>query len=328
MKKEPLRIAVTGGAGQIAYSLIFRLAKGELLGKEQPIVLQLLDLPGVVSALEGVKMELEDCAFPLLGGIEVGSDPDKIFEDISFAFLLGAKPREKGMERKDLLADNGKIFQTQAKALNRKARKEVKVLVVGNPCNTNCLIALHNAPDISKRQFFAMTRLDQNRARYQLAKKSNRKIEEVSNVAIWGNHSSTQVPDFVNALIDKKPALESLDRHWLEGEFFQSVQQRGAAIIEKRGKSSAASAASAAIDAMGSLCFDTAIGEWFSTGLFSGHNPYNISPDVVFSFPCRYSEKEGVEIVEGLPFDSFLQEKIALTQKELIEERDLVRNLL
>lgn len=320
------RIAVTGGAGQIAYSLLFRLAKGELLGPNQPIALHLLDVPEGVAGLKGVLMELEDCVFPLLKEIKIGSDPEEMFGGVHLAFLVGAKPRGPGMERKDLLADNGKIFVEQGKALNRAAAKDVRVLVVGNPCNTNCLIAMHHAPDIPKSQFHAMTRLDQNRAVFQLAKKAGVETHEVSKVTIWGNHSATQVPDFVHAEIQKKPALQMIDdRKWLEGFFVQAVQKRGAEVIAARGKSSAASAASAAIDSMRSLWVKS---DWFSAGVYSHGNPYGIRDDLVFSFPCRSKGEGDLEIISGLKWDQFLQEKIAITQKELEEERDLIRHLL
>ncbi len=320
------RIAVTGGAGQIAYSLLFRLAKGDLLGPNQPIALHLLDVPEAIAGLKGTLMELEDCVFPLLKEIKIGSDPDEIFEGVDLAFLVGAKPRGPGMERKDLLADNGKIFVEQGKALNRVAAKDVRVLVVGNPCNTNCLIAMHHAPNIPSRQFHAMTRLDQNRATFQLAHKALVSAAEVSKVTIWGNHSASQVPDFVHAEIQGKPALQKIpDRKWLEGSFVQTVQKRGADVIAARGKSSAASAASAAIDSMRSLWVES---DWFSAGVYSQGNPYGIRDDLVFSFPCRSKGKGDWEIISGLKWDQFLQEKIAITQKELEEERDLIRHLL
>jgi malate dehydrogenase len=318
------KIAVTGAAGQIAYSLLFRIANGDFLGK-QPIELHLLDVPGSEEGLKGLKMELDDCAFPLLKGVRIGTDPEEMFGDVHYAFLVGAKPRGPGMERKDLLADNGKIFVGQGKALNRVAARDVRVLVVGNPCNTNCLIAMHHAPDLPKSHFHAMTRLDQNRAVFQLAHKARVGLEEVTQVTIWGNHSATQVPDFVNARIRGKSALDFIDRSWCEGEFVSTVQKRGAQVIAARGKSSAASAAHAAIGALRSITEPT---EWFSSGVFSNGNPYGIEKDLVFSFPCRSKGKGDFEIVKGLEIDSYLKEKIALTQKELMEERDLVRDLL
>lgn len=322
------RIAVTGAAGQIAYSLLFRIANGDFLGPNQPIALHLLELPTFVEDLKGVKMELDDCVFPLLKEIQIGNDPQEVFGGVHYAFLVGAKPRGPGMERKDLLADNGKIFVEQGKALNRAASKDVRVLVVGNPCNTNCLIAMRHAPDLPRKHFHAMTRLDQNRAVFQLAKKANVQTQEVTHMAIWGNHSSTQVPDFINAKIHGSPVVKILDRKWLESEFISSVQKRGAAVISARGKSSAASAANAAIGAFSSIEEITPHGQWFSSGLYSEGNPYGIDDDLVFSFPCRSKGEGKIEIVKGLEIDSFLKERLAITQKELIEERDLVRGLL
>lgn len=327
MTKPIKRVAVTGAAGQIAYNLLFRIANGDFLGKDQPVALHLLDLEISQEALKGVKMELDDSVFPLLKEIRFGSDPNEIFGGVHYAFLVGAKPRGPGMERKDLLADNGKIFVGQGKALNQVASKDVRVLVVGNPCNTNCLIALHNAPDLKRENFHAMTRLDQNRAVFQLASKAKVEVQEVSHMTIWGNHSSTQVPDFLNAKIKGKPLLQVItDRKWLEQDFVATVQKRGAAVINARGKSSAASAANAAIDAFVSIVEPTQKGHLFSSGIYSNGNPYGIEEDLVFSFPCRMNEK--IEIVPHLQLDSYLKEKIAITQKELKEERDLVRGLL
>lgn len=328
-RKKVKRVAVTGAAGQIAYSLLFRIASGELFGKDEPIALHLLDVHEGSSSLKGVEMELNDCAFPLLKEVKIGSDAEEIFGGVEYAFLVGAKPRGPGMERKDLLGDNGKIFVEQGRALNKTASKNVRVLVVGNPCNTNCLILMHHAPDISRKNFHAMTRLDQNRAVFQLAAKAKGEIEDISNVAIWGNHSSTQVPDFLNAKIKGTPVLEVIsDRKWLEGEFFSKIQKRGAEVIAARGKSSAASAANAALDSMKAILNPTRTGNWFSASVLSDGNPYGITDGLVFSFPCRSGGKGDFEIVSGLHFDSFLKEKIALTQKELMEERDLVAHLL
>lgn len=273
-------------------------------------------------------MELEDSVFPLLKEIKIGSQPEALFEGVHYAFLIGAKPRGPGMERKDLLADNGKIFVEQGKALNRSASPDVRVLVVGNPCNTNCLIAMHHAPDLPRNHFHAMTRLDQNRGLFQLAKKANVDLREVTHLAIWGNHSATQVPDFHNAKIHGAPADKKLDRKWLETEFISTIQQRGAAVIAARGKSSAASAAQAALGAMKALLEPTPHGEWFSSAVYSKSNPYGIDENLVFSFPCRSKGRGDFEIVQGLAIDAFLKEKLALTEKELIEERDLVRGLL
>jgi malate dehydrogenase len=324
---KPLkRIAVTGSTGQIAYSLLFRLANGDLLGPDQPIALHLLDIPEALPSLKGLCMELNDCVFPLLKEVKSGSDAEEVFGGVHLAFLVGSKPRGPGMERKDLLADNGKIFVEQGRALNRAASKDVRVLVVGNPCNTNCLIAMHHAPDLPRHHFHAMTRLDQNRAVFQLAEKAGVSIEEISQMTIWGNHSATQVPDFVHAQIRGKPADQVIgDKHWLETTFVSTIQKRGAEVIAARGKSSAASAANAAIDSMRSLLRAT---PWFSAGVSSEKNPYGISEDLVFSFPCRSKGKGDWEIISGLLFDQFLKEKIAMTQKELEEERNLVKHLL
>lgn len=329
MSKPLKRIAVTGSAGQIAYSLLFRIANGDLLGPDQPIALHLLDLPLAEQWLKGVAMELDDCVFPMLKEIKIGSNPEDVFSGIHYAFLVGAKPRGPGMERKDLLGENGKIFVEQGRALNRAASKDVRVLVVGNPCNTNCLIAMHHAPDLPRTSFHAMTRLDQNRAVSMLASRAKVGTEEVTNVAIWGNHSSTQVPDFVNGKIHGRPVVDVIhDRKWLETDFFSKVQKRGAEVIAARGKSSAASAAQAAIGAMRSIIFPTPQGQWFSSGVYAKGNPYGIDEELVFSFPCRSQGRGDFEFISGLTVDPFLKEKIALTQKELKEERDLVAHLL
>lgn len=323
------RIAVTGAAGQIAYSLLFRIAAGDLLGPNVPIALHLLDLPEAETTLKGVEMELNDCVFPLLKEIRIGSKPEDIFAGVHYALLIGAKPRGPGMERKELLADNGKIFVSQGKALNKAASKDARVFVVGNPCNTNCLIAMHHAPDLPRSHFFAMTRLDQNRAVFQLAAKAKASIEEVTHVAIWGNHSSTQVPDFLHAKIRGRPAIEAIqDRKWLEGEFVQKIQKRGAEVIAARGKSSAASAAHAIVDTVRSVIIPTPQGSWFSMAVSSENNPYGISEDLVFSFPCKSQGKGDSAIISGLELDPFLKEKLNLTQKELMEERDFVSHLL
>ncbi|MCE5317616.1 MAG: malate dehydrogenase [Parachlamydia sp.] len=324
MPKPLKRIAVTGGAGQIAYSLLFRIARGELLGSDQPILLHILDLPSMHQVLEGVKMELEDCAFPLLIEIHIGSDPRAIFEGVHYALLVGAQPRGPGMERGDLLQQNSRIFVDQGKALNDVADRDVKVLVVGNPCNTNCLIAMQNAPKLPKRNFHAMTRLDQNRAVWQLAVKAGVRVTDVRKMTIWGNHSSTQMPDFFNAEINEKPVPEVINDHkWLEGEFLNTVQKRGAAVIAARGKSSAASAANAAIDAMRSILTPTPPGEWFSSGVCSDGNPYGIEENLVFSFPCRSKGEGDWEIVSDLIRNPFLDARLAATQQELIEERQI-----
>lgn len=329
MNKPVKRIAVTGGAGQVAYSLLFRIANGDLLGKDQPIALHISELPSFVKEMEGVKMELEDCAFPLLQDVVVGSDPFEVFRGVHYALLVGAKPRGPGMERKDLLNENGKIFIEIGKALNEVAERSVKVLVVGNPCNTNCLIAMENAPDIPKRNFFALTRLDQNRGVSQLALKAQVPVHEVSHFAIWGNHSSTMVPDYHHAKIKGRPVVDIIpDKNWLEKDFIHLIQNRGAQIIAKRGKSSAASAANAIIDAVNAIIKPTPTGEWFSSGVYSKGNPYGIAEDLIFSFPCRSKGDGIIEIVHGLELNDFMREKIRITQNELMEEREIVHNLL
>ncbi len=329
MSNAMKRVVVTGGAGQIAYNLLFRIASGEIFGKDVPVALHLLDLPAMTGALEGVVMELHDCGFELLKEIRYGSDPLKMFEDVDVALLVGSKPRGPGMERKDLLADNGKIFVSQGEALNSVAKKEVIVFVVGNPCNTNCLIAMHHAPGIPRTQFFAMTTLDQNRARFQLAHKAGVDITAVDGVTIWGNHSATQVPDFINATIDGRPVTEVIeDRKWLEETFIPTVQKRGAAVISARGKSSAASAANGVIDGMRSIVTPTPHGKRFSSGVVSDGNPYGVKEGLIFSFPCVTGADGKVSIQGGLEVDPFLEEKIALTERELLEERECVAHLL
>lgn len=323
------RIAITGGAGQIAYSLIFRIANGDFLGPNQHIALHLLDLPESLTALKGVEMELCDSAFPLLKEIKIGSDPHEMFEGVDYAFLVGSKPRGPGMERKELLGVNGKIFVEQGKALNQNASKDVKVLVVGNPCNTNCLILERYAPDINRGNFHAMTRLDQNRALFQLSHKAGVAITDVAHVAIWGNHSSTQVPDFLNAKIRSKPAVDVIkDRKWLEEEFVSKIQKRGAEVIAARGKSSAASATQAILDSMRSILHPTAPGDVISLAVNGAKNPYGIDENLIFSFPCRSKGDGKYEIVKGFIWDDFLEKKIKATEKELIEERDFVSHLL
>lgn len=320
------RIGVSGGAGQIAYSLIFRLAAGELFGSQQPISLHLLETVASLEMLKGIVMELEDCAFPLLKEIKIGTDPREVFSKVDTVFLVGAKPRGPGMERKDLLGVNGTIFVEQGSALGEVAAEGCVILIVGNPCNTNCLIAQKHS---QKHRFFSMARLDQNRAVSLLARKAGVSLKSVNHVTIWGNHSATQVADFVNARIDGKPVLEVIsDRKWLEQEFVPQIQQRGAVVIAARGKSSAASAAHAALEAMRSLLEPTMEGEWFSMGVLSDGNPYGIQPGIVFAFPCRSRGKGNIEIVKGLSWDDFLKKKIAITEKELLEEREAIRNIL
>lgn len=314
------RIAITGGAGQISYSLLFKIARGELWN--EPLALHILEVESALGALEGVKMELEDCAFPLLREVISGSDPYKVFQDVDVAFLIGAKPRTLGMERKDLLRENGKIFVDQGKALDSVACKEVKILVVGNPCNTNAWIVRQFAKRIKKSNVFAMTRLDQNRATSFLAAKAGALVQEVEDVFIWGNHSSTQVPDFTHAKIAGKKADEVIDRVWLEEVFVEKVQKRGGKVIEARGKSSAESAAHAALGAMKTILFPQ--DKMFSMGVYSEGNPYGVDPDLIFSFPCQ--NKDGiVTIASGFHLDPFLKSKIVLSEKELQEEKQAVR---
>jgi malate dehydrogenase len=329
MKKSIKRVAITGGAGQISYSLLFRIAHGDMLGYDQPIALHILELPEALQALEGVRMELDDCAFPLLKEIHLGTDPYKIFSDVNYALLVGSKPRSPGMERSELLQDNGKIFIQQGKALNEVADSDVKVLVVGNPCNTNCLIAMAHAPRIPRKNFHAMTRLDQNRAVAQLAKKADVDITAVTNMTIWGNHSATQVPDFVNAKISGNAVPDVItDRAWLEGDFISTIQKRGAAVLAARGKSSAASAANAAIDAIKALVTPTPNGDWFSSGIHSENSPYGIDPNLIFSVPCRSTGDGNYEVVKDVPWNDFLHNKIQASERELIEEREIINKLI
>lgn len=324
-----LRVVVTGGAGQIAYQLLFRLANGELFGPNQSLALHILDVPEALPALEGIKMELQDCAFPLLQSIEITADPYQAFKNVDYALLIGAKPRSLGMERGDLLQENAKIFIKQGQALNEVAKENVKVFVIGNPCNTNCLIAMNQAPRLLRKNFYAMTRLDQNRATSLLARKAQISNKDVSHVIVWGNHSITQVPDFTHARLQGCP-VESIikDRHWLENDFFEIIQNRGAAIIKARGKSSAASAAQAILDAIRDTLSPTKSEYWFSSAVDSTNNPYGINEGLIFSFPCQVEEKGSVIIVPGLEISEFLNAKIKITEKELLEERDLIRSLI
>lgn len=329
MSKPLMRVAVTGGAGQIAYSLLFRIANGEMFGPDQPVALHILEIPPAMEALRGTVMELEDCAFPLLEEINWGSDAMEVFKGIHWALLVGAKPRGPGMERGDLLSDNGKIFIAQGRALNEVADPDCRTVVVGNPCNTNCLIAMTHAPKIPRQNFHAMTRLDENRAASQLATKAGILVKGVSNVTIWGNHSATQVPDFVNARISGKPASHLIsDRDWLEADFVQSVQSRGAAIIKARGKSSAASAANAVVDHVKSLMTPTPEGEWFSTAVCTDGNPYGLPEDLIFSMPCRSNGDGTYEVVGGVPWDEYLKSRIQVTLEELQSEKELVSEIL
>ncbi|TNF07751.1 MAG: malate dehydrogenase, partial [Gammaproteobacteria bacterium] len=283
--KAPVRVAVTGAAGQISYSLLFRIAAGQMLGEDQPVILQLLEITPALGALEGVAMELDDCAFPLLAGIVQTDDPNVAFKDADYALLVGARPRGPGMERKDLLEANAAIFSVQGKAINDNASRDIKVLVVGNPANTNALIAQRNAPDINPRQFTAMTRLDHNRAMTQLAQKTGTTINDVKKMTIWGNHSSTQYPDLHHCTVEGKTAIDLVDQDWYEGTYIPEVQQRGAAIIKARGASSAASAANAAIDHMRSWALGSDEGDWVSMGIYSDGS-YGIAEGLIYSFPC------------------------------------------
>jgi malate dehydrogenase len=322
----PVRVAVTGAAGQIGYSLLPRIASGQLLGPDQPVTLQLLEITPALGALEGVAMELDDCAFPLLAGIVRSDDADVAFGDADYALLVGAMPRKQGMERSDLLAANGAIFTTQGAALSRSASRDVRVLVVGNPANTNALIALRSAPDLDPRQITAMTRLDHNRAVSQLAQRVEKPVTSVRRMTIWGNHSTTQYPDLFHCEVDGRNAYELVGDHaWVEGTFIPTVAKRGAAIIEARGASSAASAANAAIDHMRDWVLGTK-GKWVTMGVPSD-GQYGIPKDTMFGFPVT-TENGVYKVVEGLPIDSFSKERIDLTLKELQDEQAGVKHLL
>src|SRR6056300_552211 len=324
--KSPVRVTVTGAAGQIGYALLFRIASGSMLGQDQPVILQLLDITPAMEALNGVKMELDDCAFPLLSGVICTDDPEVAFKDCDYALLVGARPRGPGMERKDLLEANAAIFGVQGKAINAVASRDIKVLVVGNPANTNALITQRNAPDIDPRQFTAMTRLDHNRAMTQLAIKTGTTVNDVTNMTIWGNHSATQYPDLFNARVDGKAAIELVDQDWYENDFIPTVQQRGAAIIKARGASSAASAANAAIDHMRSWALGTQGNDWVSMGVYSDGS-YGITEGLIYSFPCRCKDGDW-EIVQGVEVGEFSRAKMDATAQELTEERDAVAHLL
>ncbi|WP_372860161.1 malate dehydrogenase [Psychrobacter sp.] len=325
--KQPLRVAVTGAAGNISYAMLFRIASGEMLGKDQPVILQLLEIAPALDALKGVVMELEDCAFPLLAGIVQTDDATVAFKDVDYALLVGSRPRGPGMERKDLLEANAAIFSAQGKALNDVASRDVKVLVVGNPANTNALIAQRNAPDLDPRNFTAMTRLDHNRAMAQLAGKTDSTVNDVKKMIIWGNHSSTQYPDLTAATVNGKPALDLVDREWYEATYIPEVQQRGAAIIKARGASSAASAANAAIAHMRTWALGTDENDWVSMGVYS-NGEYGIAEGLIYSFPCTCTNGDW-SIVDGVDVSSdFSKEKMAATEQELSEERDAVAHLL
>ena len=324
--RPPVHVTVTGAAGQIGYSLLFRIASGALLGPDQPVILRLLEVEPAMKALNGVCMELDDCAFPLLAGMEPTSDLNTAFAGTSWALLVGAMPRKAGMERGDLLSANGGIFKPQGQAISANAASDVRIVVVGNPCNTNCLIARSNAKDISADRWFAMTRLDQNRAKAQLAMKAGVPVSDVKHVAIWGNHSATQYPDARNATIGAKPVFDVISDHaWLDGDFISTVQKRGAAIIEARGLSSAASAANAAIDSVTSVWNPTAAGDVASLAVIS-RGEYGVPEGLQFGFPV-VTDGTTWKVKEGLPVDDFAKGKIAITTKELLEELDEVKAL-
>jgi malate dehydrogenase len=326
MAKSPVHVTVTGAAGQIGYALVHRIASGQLLGLDQPVVLRLLEIEPAMTSLEGVVMELEDGAHPLLEGIEATSSLETAFDGTSWALLVGSIPRKAGMERGDLLTVNGGIFKPQGQAINAHAADDVRVLVVGNPCNTNCLIARSNAPDVPADRWFAMTRLDENRAKTQLARKAGAPVREVTNLAIWGNHSATQFPDFENAKIGGKPAPSVIgDESWLQSTFLETVQKRGAAVIDKRGASSAASAAHAAIGSVNSVVDATPKGDWHSLAVVS-RGEYGTPEGLQFGFPVRSNGKTW-EVVEGLEHDAFADEKVRVTTEELVSERAEVESL-
>ena len=323
--KSPVRVTVTGAAGQISYSLIFRIAHGDLLGPDQPVILQLLEIPPAMNALKGVVMELEDCAFPLLEGVVATDDPNVGFKETDYAFLVGARPRSAGMERSDLLKVNAEIFSVQGKALDQHASRDVRVLVVGNPANTNALITLKNAPSLNPRNITAMMRLDHNRSLSQLAEKTGSHTTKIEKMVVWGNHSATQYPDISYATVEGKPMTEQVDQAWYVDDFIPTVQQRGAAIIKARGASSAASAASAAIDHMHDWALGSA-GKWVSMGVYSAGNSYGIDDDIIYSFPIVCEGGQWKE-VSGLDVGDFSRERMKATEKELLDERAAVADL-
>jgi malate dehydrogenase len=324
--KPAVRVTVTGAAGQISYALLFRIASGAMLGNDQPIILQLLEITPALNALNGVAMELDDCAFPLLKSIICTDNLDLAFKDSDYAILVGARPRGPGMERKDLLEANAAIFSAQGKALNKHANNNAKILVVGNPANTNALIAQRNAPDINPRNFTAMTRLDHNRAITQLAQKLNTSLSSITNMTIWGNHSSTQYPDLHNVKVDGELVIGSVEKNWYESKFIPEVQQRGAAIIKARGASSAASAANAAIDHMNNWVLGSKKNDWVSMGVYSDGS-YGITEGLIYSFPVRCKDGDW-SIVNDISINEFSKKKMELTEVELLEERDAVSHLL
>lgn len=326
--KTPITVSITGAAGQIGYALLFRIASGSVFGPDQPVNLRLIEIEPGMAALEGVMMELDDCAFPLLQSMTGTSDLNEGFKGANWSLLVGSVPRKAGMERGDLLGINGKIFTGQGKAIARNAANDVRTLVVSNPCNTNCLIAMANAEGVPKEQFFAMTRLDENRAKSQLAGKASVHVSKVTNLCIWGNHSATQYPDFTNAKINGRPATDVISHvEWLKGDFISTVQQRGVAIIKARGASSVASAANAAIDTVKSLITPTPEGDWHSVGVYSDGS-YGIEPGIIASMPIKTVENGKWEVVQGLPIDEFSQQKIDATINELKEEKDAVKDLI
>ncbi len=325
--KAPIQVTVTGAAGQIGYSLLFRIGSGDMFGADQPIVLRMLEIEPAMKALEGVAMELDDCAFPMLAGMEVTSKPEEAFEGANWVLLVGAAPRKQGMERKDLLSVNGTIFGPQGKAIAKKAASDVRILVVGNPCNTNCYIARMNAPDIVPERWFAMTRLDENRARGQLAKKAKVPVAALSNIGIWGNHSTTQYPDAANARIAGLPVFEVISDHgWLKGKFVETIQKRGAEVIEARGASSAASAANAVVDSVVSIRTPTPWGDWHSLAVVI-HGEYGVPEWLQFGFPVR-SNGEQWEVVPDLKHDDDAWKRIRVTTQELLHEQEMVKELV
>ena len=324
--KSPVRVTITGAAGQISYSLLFRVAAGQMLGPDQPVILQLLEITPAMKALEGVVMEIDDCAFPLVAGIETTDDANAAFKDADYGMLVGARPRGPGMERADLLAANGGIFKVQGKAINDSASRDIKVVVVGNPANTNAWTCMTSAPDINPRQFTAMTRLDHNRAMAQLAQQTDSTVVDIHQLMIWGNHSTTQYPDISKATVKGKPALDQVDRNWYENEYIPSVAKRGAAIIDARGASSAASAANAALEHMRDWVAGTPRDDWTSMGVVSDGS-YGIEAGLIYSFPVRTRNGE-YEIVQDLAIDEFSRERMTATEVELREERDAIQELL
>jgi malate dehydrogenase len=325
--RPPVKVAMTGAAGQIGYSLLFRIASGSMFGPDQPVELRLIEIPQVLTALEGVVMEVEDCAFPLVSTIVPTADLGEGFRGVNWALLVGSVPRKQGMERKDLLGINGKIFIGQGQAIAKNAAPDIRVLVVGNPCNTNCLIAMNNAKEVPRDRWFAMTRLDENRAKSQLATKAGTHVTDVSNMAIWGNHSATQYPDFYNAKINGKPATQIItDESWLKESFIPTVQQRGAAVIKARGSSSAASAANAVVDTVRSLTTPTPSGDWHSVAVCS-EGSYGVEKGLISSFPVRTAGNSW-EIVQNVPVNGFSRQKIDASVNELKEERGMVSDLL